>query len=72
VEAVGAIGLDGEGDLILREFAAYKNIDVSHVKREGQTSFTDVLYERRPRRAPFWCSAARATPLMWTMCRWTS
>jgi sugar/nucleoside kinase (ribokinase family) len=45
VEAVGAIGLDGEGDLILREFAAYKNIDVSHVKREGQTSFTDVLYE---------------------------
>ncbi len=45
VEAVGAIGLDGEGDLILREFAAYKNIDISHVKREGQTSFTDVLYE---------------------------
>jgi len=45
VQAVGAIGLDGEGDLIIKELSAYKNIDLTHVKREGQTSFTDVLYE---------------------------
>ena len=45
VEAVGVIGQDGEGDLIVRELSAYKNIDLTHVKREGQTSFTDVLYE---------------------------
>jgi sugar/nucleoside kinase (ribokinase family) len=45
VEAVGAIGQDGEGDLILKELSAYKNIGLTHIKREGQTSFTDVLYE---------------------------
>jgi len=45
VEAVGVIGQDGEGDLIVRELSSYKNIDLTHVKREGQTSFTDVLYE---------------------------
>lgn len=45
IEAVGAIGLDGEGDLIVKELSQYPNIDLTHVKREGQTSFTDVLYE---------------------------
>lgn len=45
VEAIGAIGRDGEGDLIVKELSAYKNIDLTHVIREGQTSFTDVLYE---------------------------
>jgi sugar/nucleoside kinase (ribokinase family) len=45
IEAVGAIGLDGEGDLIVKELSSYKNISLTHVKREGQTSFTDVLYE---------------------------
>ena len=45
VEAVGAIGRDGEGDLIIRELSAYANIDLTYVTREGQTSFTDVLYE---------------------------
>jgi sugar/nucleoside kinase (ribokinase family) len=45
VQAIGSIGQDGEGDLIIKELSAYKNIDLTYVKREGQTSFTDVLYE---------------------------
>jgi len=45
IKAVGAIGVDGEGDLIVKDLSAYQNIDLSFVRREGQTSFTDVLYE---------------------------
>lgn len=45
VEVVGAIGRDGEGDLILKELSSYPNLNLENVKREGQTSFTDVLYE---------------------------
>ena len=45
VQAIGSIGQDGEGDLIVKEFSTYQNIDLTYVKREGQTSFTDVLYE---------------------------
>ncbi len=53
VDAVGAIGLDGEGDLIVKELSAYKNISLEHVKREGQTSFTDVLNEPETRARTF-------------------
>lgn len=45
VEVIGAIGRDGEGDLILKELSAYPKLNLEHIKRDGQTSFTDVLYE---------------------------
>lgn len=49
VRLIGMIGEDGEGDEVLRQLAAYKNIDTSMVLREGQTSFTDVLTEQDSR-----------------------
>jgi len=43
--AVGRLGTDGEGDLNSRVLSEYPNIDMSHVLREGRTTFTDVLIE---------------------------
>jgi len=43
--AVGVVGDDSNGHFILDTMQKYPNIDVSGVKLEGQTSFTDVMYE---------------------------
>jgi sugar/nucleoside kinase (ribokinase family) len=53
IEVVGAIGNDGEGDLILKELSAYKRLDLRFIKRGGQTSFTDVLYESEAKARSF-------------------
>ncbi|NLG24706.1 MAG: carbohydrate kinase family protein [Clostridiales bacterium] len=45
LSVIGMVGCDAEGDAILRTLGQYKNIDLSRVVREGQTSTTDVLSE---------------------------
>lgn len=51
LKAVGRVGADEYGDFILENLRQYKNIDTNGIKIEGQTSFTDVMYdsERRTR-----------------------
>jgi sugar/nucleoside kinase (ribokinase family) len=43
VKALGIVGEDDRGDLILDTFAKYPSIDTSFVAREGLNSFTDVM-----------------------------
>ncbi len=44
LKAIGIIGDDPEGRLILDKLKEYKNIDLSGMKTAGRTSFTDVMY----------------------------
>jgi sugar/nucleoside kinase (ribokinase family) len=41
--ALGKVGTDEDGDYILENLGAHKNIDLSMIKREGKTSFTAVM-----------------------------
>ena len=41
--ALGRIGSDSEGDFILETLRSHKNIDLSMIRREGETSFTAVM-----------------------------
>ena len=43
VQALGRIGKDAEGDLILKTFGKHTNIDTANVLREGMTAFTHVM-----------------------------
>lgn len=43
VQALGRIGTDAEGDLILKTFGEHPNIDTANVLREGMTAFTHVM-----------------------------
>lgn len=45
LKALGIIGDDAEGKLILDCLGKYPNIDTSMVKINGDTSFTDVMYD---------------------------
>ena len=45
--AAGLVGDDQQGRFILDVLSAYENIDVSGIKISGQTSFTDVMYEKQ-------------------------
>lgn len=51
LKAVGRVGDDEYGEFIFENLRRYENIDTSAIKVEGQTSFTDVMYdsERRTR-----------------------
>lgn len=51
LKAVGLMGDDAGGRFIMNNLTKYPNIDVSGLKMQGQTSFTDVMYdsERRTR-----------------------
>lgn len=53
LKAVGLVGTDGEGDVILQQLAAYQNIDLRRVARRGMTSSTDVLYEEEAKARTF-------------------
>lgn len=43
LRAVGWIGNDDAGDYLLSQFAKHPSMDVSHIRRSGITSFTDVM-----------------------------
>ena len=43
VTALGRVGVDAEGDVVLSAMRRCPNIDLSHVIREGATSFTFVM-----------------------------
>jgi sugar/nucleoside kinase (ribokinase family) len=45
VKALGIIGDDDKGDMILGTFADYPSIDAGFIRRQGETSFTDVMTE---------------------------
>lgn len=44
--ALGAIGDDGEGDLIMKTLGEHANINTDNVKREGISAFTAVMSDR--------------------------
>ncbi len=44
LKAVGIVGDDAEGHLILEKLREYKNIDMTGITCAGSTSFTDVMY----------------------------
>ena len=44
--ALGAIGDDGEGDLIMKTLGEHPNINTDNVKREGISAFTAVMSDR--------------------------
>ncbi len=51
LKALGIVGDDAYGKFIFDNLGKYKNIDTSALKANGETSFTDVMYdsERRTR-----------------------
>lgn len=53
LKAVGMVGKDDYGNFILKNLSKYPNIDVSGVKVQGQTSFTDVMYDNVARTRAF-------------------
>ena len=53
VYACARIGVDGYGDEVLKGLSKYKNIDTSMIRREGLTSFTDVLSNIHTRERSF-------------------
>lgn len=51
--ASGFAGHDAEGDFVLAELGRYPNIDLSMVKRDGQTSFTAVMSNNQTKERTF-------------------
>ena len=51
--ASGFAGHDAEGDFVLREMGKYKNIDLSMVRRSGDTSFTAVMSNNQTKERTF-------------------
>ena len=45
LKAVGMVGDDDYGHYLLQVLSTYPNIDASGVKLQGQTSFSDVMYD---------------------------
>lgn len=53
LEAMGVIGEDPEGEFILEQLGAHKNIDLSLLKRQGKTSFTAVMSDNTTKKRTF-------------------
>ena len=51
--AMGKIGMDAEGDLIMETLGQYANIDTSNVLREGISAFTHVMADVRSKQRTF-------------------
>jgi len=61
IKVIGLVGEDEAGEFILSQFAGHSNIDASRVKRQGVTSYTDVMTEENSgRRTFFQCRGANA------------
>ena len=46
LKTIGIVGDDEAGDFVLRQLSRYSNIDTAGVRREGSTSYTDVMTQR--------------------------
>ena len=55
VYPLAVVGRDDIGETLLRRLGAPKNIDLSLIRREGETGFTDVLDEEDTRVRTFIC-----------------
>ena len=53
LEAMGVIGEDPEGEFILEQLGAHKNIEFSLLKRRGKTSFTAVMSDNTKKTRTF-------------------
>ncbi len=53
LSASGFAGHDAEGDFLMDEMRKYKNIDLSMVRRDGQTSFTAVMSNNQTKERTF-------------------
>ena len=53
LRALGRVGRDAEGDLLLSELARYDNIDTSGVVREGISAFTLVMSDQQSKQRTF-------------------
>ena len=51
--AMGKIGVDAEGDLIMDTLGQYKNIDTSNVIRDGISAFTHVMADVKSKQRTF-------------------
>jgi sugar/nucleoside kinase (ribokinase family) len=60
VSVMGIVGDDPFGDFILEGFSKYPSIDTSLIKREGETSYTDVMTTPDGRRTFFAFQGANA------------
>ena len=59
--AIGRVGNDAEGAYILQQMRQYSNIDLSHVKEEGTTSYTLVIADQITTQRTFYqCRGANA------------
>ncbi len=60
VKAVGLLGEDAAGEELLARLGAYQNLDLSHIRRQGVTSYTDVMTEPDGSRTFFHCRGGNA------------
>ena len=51
--ASGIVGKDSEGDFVMAELGRYPNVDCSHIRRQGRTSFTAVMNDRQTHERTF-------------------
>ena len=51
--AIGIVGDDKEGDMMLKKFAGFKNIDQSRIARTGISSFTLVMHDVKSNQRSF-------------------
>ena len=56
LQAMGRIGKDPEGELILKNMSAYPNIDTANLVSEGSSAFTLVLNDAQTNERTFFCS----------------
>lgn len=68
--ALGRIGEDAEGDLVLRVLGAHGNIDTSNVIREGISAFTNVMADRHSKQRTFFTYLGANARFCETDIRW--
>jgi sugar/nucleoside kinase (ribokinase family) len=52
--ALGRLGADEDGEFVMDRLRAFKNIDLSHIRREGRTSFTAVIFDEITKQRTFY------------------
>ena len=72
VQALGRIGTDAEGDLILKTFGEHTNIDTANVLREGMTAFTHVMADVHNKQRTFFTYLGASARFTEADIRWDS